>query len=66
MAPITDNRIVNWLLPALLTGGVGALLWLATSVSDLSGAVREIAATLGDHERRIDNLETLFLRKVGP
>jgi hypothetical protein len=66
MGNLTDSRIVNWLLPALLSAGVGALGWLALSVSDLSGSVRELVVQMGDHERRLDNLETLFLRKAGP
>ncbi len=63
MSEITDKRVIDWLIPALLTGIAGSLMWLSSSVSELSGSVREVVVTLDAHERRLQNLETLFFTK---
>lgn len=65
MAPLTDKRLSDYLIPALLAAGVGSLAWLGLSVSDMAATLRVIVYRVDDHEARLDNIETLYLSKRG-
>lgn len=63
---ITDRRVTGWLIPALLMTLIGILGWMALTLQDMSRTLAVAAYQIQDHERRIENLETLFLHPNDP
>jgi hypothetical protein len=63
------ESLLNWLVPALLGavvvvgGAVCSSLWaIADKLSGINTSLAVAVYRIDVHERRLDNLETLFLR----
>jgi hypothetical protein len=51
----------DWLIPGLLSCLLAVLSWLANSVHQMAGTLAVAVSEIKDHDRRLQNLETLFL-----
>jgi hypothetical protein len=58
---LTHERVLAWLVPGLLAGTVSALVWIGSNIADIRTSLGVAVFRIEDHERRIDNLEALFL-----
>ena len=52
----------DWLIPGLLSLLLAVLSWMASSVHDMSSTLAGAVNEIKDHDRRLENLETLFLK----
>jgi len=64
-----EHRVAGWVVPVLLSalvsigGGLVSMLFgIKKELGDIATSMALIAYRVDDHERRLDNLETLFLK----
>lgn len=56
-AGISYETLTMWLIPALLSGILGTLAWMGSSISDMNKSLAVAVSKIDDHERRIQRLE---------
>ncbi len=62
MVGISHKEAAGWLIPVMLAALLGVLGWMATNIAEISKTMSVAVTRVEDHERRLANLETLFLR----
>lgn len=70
---VEPKTVLEWLMPWLLgvlitvgSGMVGMMWVLADRIGELNATARVATTKIEDHDRRINNLETLFFRQSSP
>lgn len=53
-------------MPTLLSAAIGVLGWMAVNIQEMSTGFAVLKTIVTDYERRISNLETLFLGSRKP
>jgi hypothetical protein len=54
-------RMPEWLIPSLLSILVAILSWMASNIHNMAGTLAVAVSEIKDHDRRLQNLETLYL-----
>lgn len=62
MSGISHQKLTGWMVPALLTGALGILTWMATNLNRISESLAVVVYRLENHEKRIDVLESNHIR----
>lgn len=57
MAPVSHAKLLDWLLPVLLTAVLGVLAWMGQNIADMSKSLAVAVSKIDDHERRLGDLE---------
>ena len=55
---ISDKRVVDWLIPALLAGLLSVLAWMGTNLQDISQSLAVAVVRVDNLDARVQNLET--------
>lgn len=63
MAPVSHAKMLDWLLPVLLTAVLGVLAWMGQNISDMSRYLAVAVSKIDDHERRLGNIEGVIFRR---
>jgi hypothetical protein len=58
---MTAPRMPEWLIPSLLSILVAILSWMANNIHNMAGTLAVAVNEIRDHDRRLENLESLFL-----
>lgn len=61
---LTPNRVLDWLIPALLVAALGLLGWMGETLSQISRTLAVAVSKIDDHERRILNIEGIVFRPI--
>jgi cytochrome c-type biogenesis protein CcmH/NrfF len=64
-SPITHQKALDWLIPVLLTMLIGVVSWMGKNIARISESLAVVTTITENHERRLDRLESLYLRGVG-
>jgi hypothetical protein len=56
-----SSRMPEWLIPSLLSVLVAILSWMASNIHNMASTLAVAVSEIKEHDRRIENLETLFL-----
>lgn len=60
---ITNAKVVDWLLPVLLTMLIGVVSWMGKNIARISESLAVVTVVTQSHEQRLDRLErSLYLR----
>jgi len=65
-APLTQRSVAQAVVPCLLALASAFLGWIGVNIQELTKTVAVAVARIEDHDRRLSNLETLFLRTSNP
>jgi cytochrome c-type biogenesis protein CcmH/NrfF len=61
---ITNAKVVDWLLPVLLTMLIGVVSWMGKNIARISESLAVVTTITNGHEQRLDRLErSLYLRR---
>ena len=63
---ISYEKAFAFVVPCLLSVLIGVLSWMGVTLHEIAGSLRVVVYRLDDHDRRIQNLETLFLNSRVP
>jgi hypothetical protein len=64
--PALVQKALDWIMPALVSAGVGGIFGIYKEMSQISTSLAVAISKIQDHDRRLDNLETLFLNPTKP
>lgn len=56
---LRSEKVLDWLVPCLLTATLGVLGWMGLNISEISKNLAVAVYKIDDHERRINRLENL-------
>lgn len=54
-----ESKILNWLMPALMSATLAVLGWMAININRISENLAVAVYKIDDHEKRIDVLEAI-------
>lgn len=60
---ISYEKVFVLIVPILLSILVGVLSWMSVTLHQIAGSLQVVVYRLDEHDRRIQNLETLFLEQ---
>lgn len=55
------SRLLDWIMPALVSAAVGGIFGIYKEMASISTSLAVAITKIEDHDRRIENLEVLFL-----
>lgn len=58
------QKLLDWIIPVLLGAVVYSLAEIRKELGILNASLAVAASRVEDHDRRLSNLETLFLKQV--
>lgn len=61
---VTHEKLTEWMIPGLLVVLVAVLSWMAVTLNDISRSLAVATTRIEDHDRRLANLEALYLRNT--
>ena len=61
---VTHEKLNEWLVPGLLAVLVAVLSWMAVTLNDISRNLAVATVRIEDHDRRLANLEALYLHNT--
>lgn len=64
--PSPKPSLTETLTPYILTAILGLMGWIATNIAGIRESLAVAVTKVEDHDRRISNLETLFLHQPQP
>lgn len=56
------EKIMDWIMPVLLSAAVAGIGGIYRELTQISTSLAVAITKIQDHDRRLENLETLFLR----
>jgi cytochrome c-type biogenesis protein CcmH/NrfF len=62
MPPITHRKVVDWLVPVMLTCITATIGWVANSIGTLAGSVGRLSESVAVAVVRLDNTEKRVTR----